>query len=120
VNALGLLLLGAALHYGWALFPEHSALVWNIAGSATRLILLAMLLRQQRGAILGVGLWWACEELLVIGCNAAYIVSPWVVPKGQAMCSSLLGYDLGTVGLLIVAIGLWRLAVLRRRVNMNN
>jgi hypothetical protein len=53
------------------------------------------------GAVAG---WWAVEELLVIGCNAAYIVKPWIVPAGQDMCSSLLGLDLGKVSAVALAL----------------
>lgn len=47
--------------------------------------------------------WWMAEEVMVIGCNAAFIVKPWVVPKGQDMCSSLLGLNLGLFGALVLA-----------------
>lgn len=110
-----LLLLGGALHYGWQWFPEHAAFVWNIAGSLTRVILLWALIRCRGGMALAVGLWWTAEELLLIGCNALYILNPWPVKKGEAICSAMLQYDLGTIGLLVVAILGWQLARMRNR-----
>lgn len=115
MSALALLLLGGALFYGWAGFPDHAAFVWNIAGSLTRLILLWALIRGRGGLLFAVGLWWTAEELLLIGCNALYILNPWQVKKGEAICSALLQYDLGTIGLLVVAVLGWQLARMRSR-----
>jgi hypothetical protein len=40
-TAIGLLALGAALHYGWALVPpEHAAQVWNACGAVARAALI--------------------------------------------------------------------------------
>ena len=100
-----MLALGAALHYGWWLVPaQHQADVWNIAGAAARLVLLTWVLWHRRGLVLAVGLWWALEEALVIGCSAWHIVAPWPRQAGQPQCNALLGYDLGTVGLLAVVV----------------
>jgi hypothetical protein len=52
--------------------------------------------------------WWACEELMVIGCSSLYIVSPWEVLPGQAQCSALLQFDLGRIGLALAVFVLWR------------
>lgn len=100
-----LLALGAALHYGWALAPpEDQAQAWNILGAVARLCMLAALLWHARGLALAVGAWWAAEELLVIGCSGLWIWRPWVVQPGQAQCSSLLHFDLGKVGVSVIAL----------------
>ena len=52
----------------------------------------------------GVLLWWAWEELQVILCSAWFIFDPWPIDPGQAMCSAKLGFDLGALGVLIVAV----------------
>lgn len=93
------------LHYGWNLAPvEHQAQVWNIAGAAARLAMLGALLWTCRGLPLAIGAWWAAEELMVIGCSGLYIVRPWAVPLGEAQCSALIGYDLGTLGVVVITI----------------
>lgn len=104
-HAVALLLGGALLHYGWAFAPpEHQAQVWNICGALVRLGLLGVVLWRVRGIALWIGAWWAAEEVLVVGCSSWYIVAPWEVLPGQAQCSALLGYDLGGVGIAVVAV----------------
>ena len=112
VYCLALIGLGVLVHYGWALAPvEHQAQVWNACGGFARLALvLALAWRVRSFPVLLVALWWACEELLVIGCSVAYIVSPWQIDPGQAQCSALLQFDLGRIG-VFVAIFLLALAV---------
>ena len=103
-SAAVVLALCVATHYGWSLAPpEHQAQAWNILGAFARLCLLAALLWYRRGIILWVGAWWALEELQVIGCSAAFIISPWVVAPGDSQCSALLGFDLGKVGATVIA-----------------
>lgn len=121
MNPLALLLLGLMVFYGWALAPgEYDAFAWNILGSVGRLVLVWALAYKMPVSLSGtigmqVAAWWTAEELLVIGCNSLYIVDPWDVPEGQAMCSSLMHYDLGTVGVMIAAFLGWRIQVLRSR-----
>lgn len=100
-----LLLALVGLHYGWALAPvEHQAQAWNILGAAARAGLLVAVLWRCRGLVLAVGAWWLCEEAMVIGCSVAYMVSPWPVAPGESQCSALLGYDLGRIGALVLAV----------------
>jgi hypothetical protein len=47
-------------------------------------------------------LWWCCEEALVVACSGAYIIRPWQVDEGKAMCSALLGFDVGLIGIAII------------------
>jgi hypothetical protein len=89
------------VHYGWEWFPaEHQAQAWNALGAFARLVgvSIAAWFLQSTVARLAA-FWWACEELMVIGCSVAYIVSPWTVPDGQAQCSALLQFDLGRIGI---------------------
>jgi hypothetical protein len=87
---------------------ERQADAWNVLGAFARLCLVgAVVWRLKSRLVLFVALWWAFEELMVIGCSLAYIASPWVVEPGQAQCSALLQFDIGRIGLLIAAGLLW-------------
>ena len=100
-TALILLVLGASLHYGWALFHvEHQADVWNAMGAACRLLFVAVVVYVYRGWTLYPGLWWMAEESLVIGCSTWHILAPWQRLQGEAQCNALLGYDIGKIGAL--------------------
>jgi hypothetical protein len=110
MNPLLLLAAGAALFYGWSAFPAHvQADVWNITGSATRvLLLLALVWRVRSRALVIVSAWWCMEEASVIICSTWYIIAPWPILPGQAQCSALLHYDLAKVGAAIMAaVTLW-------------
>jgi hypothetical protein len=105
LNCVYLLLMGAALHYGFDLFPpSQQADIWNIVGAFTRIALLVSLLMYRSGVILLVGLWWVCEEMLVIGCSTVWIISPWERVIGQPQCSGLFHHDIGKIGILAVSI----------------
>lgn len=54
--------------------------------------------------LLWIAAWWACEELMVMGCSVAYIVSPWQIDPDQAQCSALLQFDIGRIGVLVVCL----------------
>ena len=124
--ALALLLLGLLLFYGWAWFPTTlQAQAWNAAGALARLALLGGVLYLLRGRmrilrfgsfrlgrftvavaakpVLLVAAWWAAEDLMVAGCSVAFMVAPWQVPPGQAQCSALVQFDIGQIGLVVVA-----------------
>lgn len=107
---LALIGLGVLVHYGWTWFPpEHQAQAWNALGAFARLVgvcLAAWLIRSTVAWL--AAFWWACEEMLVIGCSALYMVSPWEVPEGQAQCSALLQFDLGRIGMALAVFVLWR------------
>jgi hypothetical protein len=102
--ALALLLLGAGLHYGWALVPvQHMAQVWNACGAFARAVLLLALVWHVRSwLVLAVVAWWLSEEIQVAGCSVAFIFWPWHVEPGRAQCSSLLQLDLGLMGLVAI------------------
>lgn len=96
-----LLLLGVLRHYGWELFrPEIQAQVWNIVGSVV--IILFLIAIATRETLLVI-LWWIAEEAQAATCSTLWIIRPWEVKPGEAQCSALLGFDMGTLGLLAVA-----------------
>lgn len=111
---LGLALIGLTtlVHYGWAWFPpEAQARVWNVCGALGRLaLLLALVWRVRSVLVMLCAVWWACEELLTIGCSLAFLYAPWAIPDGQAQCSALMQLELGRLGMCIAA-GLLLLAV---------
>ena len=113
VFGLAILALGAWLFYGWALVPvEHQAQAWNISGSLARLALLGIAIWRWRRSrlVLMAGAWWAAEELMVSGCSAWFMVSPWVVQPGDSQCAALLQFDLGKIGLLAIVLILFALS----------
>jgi hypothetical protein len=97
------------LHYGWALFPpEKQAGAWNIGGSIARVCLLGVIVWRVRSRLVVLlSAWWFSEEALVIGCNAAYMWAPWARAPGEAMCSSLLDFDLGKIGAVVALLMAW-------------
>jgi hypothetical protein len=115
--SVGLLALGVALHYGWAMGPEaHAAQVWNLCGAVARAaLLLSVTFTVRHPLVWSVAAWWLAEEAMVAGCSALYIARPWVVPPGQAQCSSLLGADLGVFGGLAAMVVLCAIAVISYR-----
>lgn len=76
-------------------------------GAAAILYLLAVVWEHTRAGA-AIFLWWAWEELQVLTCTAWFMVEPWPVAQGQAICSAKLGFDLGAVGILILALVLMR------------
>lgn len=110
VYGLALIALGVLVHYGWAWFPpEHQAQAWNALGAFARLVGVSVAVWFIRSTVARLAaFWWACEELMVIGCSSLYIVSPWEVLPGQAQCSALLQFDLGRIGLALAVFVLWR------------
>lgn len=101
VYGLALIALGILVHYGWAWFPaEHQAQAWNALGAFARLLAwLGAALWVRHAVAYLAAFWLVCEELMVIGCSVAYVVSPWEIPAGQAQCSALLQFDLGRIGI---------------------
>lgn len=85
--------------------------MWKIGAGLCILGLCLRLWLLERGKILAcVVAWMAFEELQVVICSAAYILTPWHVPEGMAVCSAATGFDLGALGLMAVAFIAWRLS----------
>lgn len=106
--AAPLLLLGLLRHYGWVWAPPESArFVWNLSGSVVIVIFLWSL-AYQFAAARPIVIWWSFEELQVIACSLARILRFWEVKPGESQCSALLGFDLGSVGLMLAAIVLYK------------
>ncbi len=116
--ALGLLALGVLRHYGYKPFPAAmQPWVWNMTGAAAVLVLMLLAAWRWRSqlAVL-VAVWWAAEELFVIGCNGLWLWHPWAVKAGQDVCYPLLDFDIGKLGVLFVSLLLLRWFRLRRKV----
>jgi len=107
--AVALLLLGVALHYGWAWFPVGmQSQAWRAMGAIVRIILLCAVVWRMRSRLAhAVCAWWVAEELLVAGCAIGMMVSPWVVQPGDAQCSAMIGFDIGRISLLIIIALVW-------------
>jgi hypothetical protein len=107
-----LLLVGAQREYAWPLFaPEIQGQVWNIGGAVAILALLLMLDRSGWPMMAwAVAIWFAAEELLVVACSAAWIVSPWEVAAGEEQCTGRVGFKLGSIGIVILAWLAWKVA----------
>ena len=102
--AAALLLCGVLRHYGWPLLsPDVQALAWNISGAAIITVLLWAVAWRWSATRLIV-LWWTFEELQVIACSLARMLRPWEMGPGEAQCSALLGFDLGSIGLFLIAL----------------
>jgi hypothetical protein len=97
-----LLFLGAFRHYGWPLLPpEIQRFAWNASGS---IVILALLWSMAWPAARLLVIWLTFEELQVIGCSLIRMLRPTDIGSGQAQCSALLGFNLGAVGLMLVAV----------------
>lgn len=102
-----LLAVGTARHYAWSIFPDELAgMASKGLGGAAILALLYTVwkLAPKSRALAALLLWWAWEESQVAICSALYILKPWEVAPGQAICSALVGLDMGAIGILAVAI----------------
>ena len=99
---VALLFIGAFRHYGWPLLPnEMQRFAWNISGSVFILTLLWALAWPAARLLV---IWLTFEELQVIACSLIRMLRPTDIGTGTAQCSALLGFNLGSVGLMMVAI----------------
>lgn len=105
-----LMLLAAwAAFYAWHLAPAPlQAEVWNITGSAARLLLVVLVVLAYRSwAVSAPAAWWAVEELQVLGCGLLWMASPWPLDGEQGRCSDKLGLPMAAVGSALAAVAAW-------------
>lgn len=104
VPAAALLLIGAQRHYLYALFPDAmQADVWNVCGALAMLAFLWLAVQASKSLYLVlVALWFAAEELLVVGCSTWWLIDPWDALPGGENCSAKLGMKLGAFGITVV------------------
>ena len=116
--AVLLLVAGVLRHQVWEhVAPDQQARVWNMLGAVAIIVLLWMVVRAEKSALASiVAFWWAYEETLVAGCSGWHLLDPWIVGPGQELCSSRVGFKLGSITLL--ALG-WISATLLDRMRQN-
>ena len=105
-TAVVLLVAGVSRHQLWEVFPEQlQAKAWNAIGAMVMLLLLAYVGVTERALMVwAVVEWWAYEEMLVLTCSLWRMVEPWAVQLGQEQCSARMGFRLGNISLVAVAI----------------
>jgi hypothetical protein len=102
--AAALLAAGVGRHYGYYLAePSNHAQVWNISGALIVTAFLWSIAWRWKSTAL-VAIWWTFEEIQVATCSVLWIREPWIVRKGEDQCSALLGFDLSSVGLLLIGL----------------
>lgn len=105
--ACELLLIVAAREHLWPRLPaDLQGMASKGLGAALVLVLLSMVYRcaPRSRALAGVmclAAWYSLQTLI---CSAAYVVEPWAVPAGQGICSARIGFDLGALGLVLIAV----------------
>jgi hypothetical protein len=112
VLALGLVALTVVRYYApWLAPADVRGLVSKSLGAAQSIVHVAVLcilvqhwLRRVAGPIMLAAAYAAWEEAQGAICPIWYIVEPWHVPQGAAMCSARAGYDFGVLG-AFVAVG---------------
>jgi hypothetical protein len=114
--ALAMLAVAALRHYGWEIAPPELRGLLSKALGAMAILALVWIIDSlvQHWGVRLVALVWTWEQLQTVICSAWYAVEPWPVPVGVAMCSAKAGFDLGAVGVMFVAVVLWRLLTNRK------
>lgn len=105
--AVALLVVLAMRQYGWWFVPPELAGVASKGlGSVAALMLvyLVWLLAQRSKLLTWVALLYAWFEAQTVICTAVYMYAPWPILPGQAMCSAKMGFNLGAIGLLAIAV----------------
>lgn len=108
--ALFILALGVLRHYGWIVFdPETRGIVSKALGGLALLGVVPFIYRAYPSKLMWYVLaWWTFESLQILLCSTLYAIAPWEVPTGQSICSVGIGLDLGAIGIMLVALILWR------------
>jgi hypothetical protein len=113
--ALGLVALTFTRYYApWLAPADVRYLVSKSLGAMQSLVHIAVLcilaqhwMRRVAGPIMLAAAYAAWEEAQGAICPIWYIVEPWHVPQGAAMCSARAGYDFGVLGASVAAGVVW-------------
>lgn len=96
------LLLLVLRHYGYNVAPSAvQAAMFSALGA---LVIAALVLYTRLPN--GLKAWALAEELQTAGCTTAWILWPWPLGSGE-LCSDALGFKLGSIGLLWLALAMW-------------
>jgi hypothetical protein len=102
--AAALLAAGVGRHYGYYLAEaDNYAQVWNITGALLITASLWSIAWKWKSTVL-VAIWWTFEEIQVVTCSVLWMYKPWIVKKGEDQCSALIGFDLSSIGLLLIGL----------------
>ena len=106
-----MLAVAALRHYGWEIAPPELRGLLSKALAAMAIIALVWIIDSlvDHWAVRLVSLVWTFEQSQTVLCSAWFAVDPWPVAVGQPMCSAKAGFDFGAVGVMFIAIVLWRL-----------
>jgi hypothetical protein len=109
--ALIVLAIGVLRFYGYVPFdPELRGIVSKgLGGLCMVLVAPYLYIAYPSRAMLGVLAWWCFESIQVVICSFAYAVKPWDVPTGQSICSARIDFDIGSIGVMLVGLILWRI-----------
>jgi hypothetical protein len=100
--AVILLAAGVMRHYGYYLAPdEFRSQAWNVCAALIVTALVWRIAWRWKATVL-VAIWWTFEEVQVAVCSALWMWRQWVVKAGEDQCSALLGFDLSSIGLLMI------------------
>ena len=105
-----LMLVGAwGTFYAYEFVPAPlRAEIWNLGGAVGRLLLVVLVVLAYRSPpVTAAALWWAIEDLQVIGCGAWWLMAPWPVEMGENRCSALVGVPLSLAGVSLGAVLAW-------------
>lgn len=99
--ALVMLVTGLLLSYSWQWVPvQYSGEAFSIVTSLHVIVVLYIIgMTFTSPEVLAVVALLIMFKLTVITCNAWYIVDPWEVRPGEALCSARLNMPLGFIGL---------------------
>lgn len=112
--AAEVLLAVAGREYLWSLAPvQHRGDVSKLLGACLVLVLVSVIYRLAKpskllNAVLAVAVWFQLQTVI---CVAAFILDPWPIPEGCAMCSSRIDFDLGALGLMLLGWLAWQITV---------
>jgi uncharacterized YccA/Bax inhibitor family protein len=109
--ALLILALGVLRHYGWVPFdPELRGIASKALGGLALLGVVPFIYKAYPSRLMALVLaWWSFEALQILLCSIAWAIAPWEVPTGQSICSVGIGLDLGTIGVMLVMLLIWKI-----------